>query len=225
MKLTTVTEPTPRKSDTPCAAYNDEQLRLVFDSLIVENKKSVTVQKEIRYRQSLSEKTDVSELPLQTMKDIQKNLTAGAKDSTQLWANALELVHKAYEISQCQRPEITMDGAWKQYEENIEFAVKTLAKFRGVDGDWRSTALTDVRVTEAKGVELDTFSLESDIDGLPVSVTRQAANIDKVIQPFFDHNVTGCDIEIKHRGHNHVILYFCNENGRTGDKVTIKKVS
>ena len=220
MKLTTVTKPTPRKSNTPCAAYSDEQLQLAYDSLIIEGKKSVTIQKEIRYRQTLSEKTDVSELPLQTMKEIQKNLSAGAKDTNQLWANALELVHKAYEITQVQRPEITMDGAWKQYEENIEFAVKVLSKFRGVDGEWRSTAIT----TEGEDAR-DTFSLESKIDGLPVVVKQKADSIDKVMQPFFDHNVTGCDIEIKHRSANHVVLYFCNTDGRTGDKVTIKKIS
>ena len=69
---------------------------------------------------------DLSELPEDTLKDIQSNITKGAKDTTQKWANALELVHKAYSVSKVQRPSPAMKGGWKQYEENIQFAVLKL---------------------------------------------------------------------------------------------------
>lgn len=168
-------------------------------------------------------KEDLSELPELQIRDIKKNIKDGAKDTTQLWANALELVHKAYEVAGIERPDISMEAAWKQYEEMIGFAVKELAKARGVDGDWRHTSLTTEAIEKADG-EIDKYSVESQVDGLPVRVVRKADTIDEIIQPFYDHNVTGCDIEIKQRSKEHVILYFCDDKGRTGDKVVIRKM-
>ena len=76
---------------------------------------------------------------------IQKNIRTGAKPDKdtgqfQNWANALHLVHKAYEVAQIQRPTPDMKELWKQYEENIKYAVEELAKTRGIDGEWRMSA-------------------------------------------------------------------------------------
>ena len=207
--------------------YTDEQLQYSFDAFIEEGKEPIGIRKEIAYRQRLVfpffEKDDLSELPEATLSEIKKKIREGAKDTTQLWANALELVHKAYEVAQVQRPDITMEAAWKQYEEMISYAVRELSNARGQDGPWRSTSLTTEAIEKPDG-EIDQYSVESDVDGLPVRVVRKADTIDQVMQPFFDHNITGCDIEVKIRSTNHVILYFCDKNGRTGDKVVIKKV-
>lgn len=168
----------------------------------------------------LNEKTDLSELPEGELKKVKANISKGAKDLNQLWASALELVHEAYEQAQIQRPDITMEAAWKQYEEMIGYAVKELAKARGVDGDWRMSSLS-----EAVEVEEIKWSMETNVDGLPVNVIRKAKDIDELIRPFFAHNITGHDIELRHRSANNVCLYFCDGNGkRTGDKVTIKKL-
>lgn len=168
----------------------------------------------------LNEKSDLSELPEGELNKVKANITKGAKDTDQMWANALELVHTAYEIAQVQRPDLTMESAWKQYEEMISHAVKELAKARGADGDWRRSSLS-----EAEEVEEISWSMETNVDGLPVNVIRKAKNIDELIKPFFSHNVTGQDIELRHRGANNVCLYFCDGKGkRTGDKVTIKKL-
>lgn len=83
-------------------------------------------------------------LPQSTMDKIKKLIRDGArpnKDTGQPepWANALHLVHKAYEVAQVQRPTPDMES-WKQYEENIQIAVKELSKERGIDGNWRMTA-------------------------------------------------------------------------------------
>ncbi len=167
----------------------------------------------------LNEKNDLSELPEGELNKIKSNITKGAKDEEQLWASALELVHTAYETAQVQRPDITMETAWKQYEEMIGHACKELAKSRGIDGDWRSsTALT----LEAVEEEFD-FNMETSIDGFPVNVVRKAKNIEELINPFYSHNITGHDIEMRHRGANNVCLYFCKDGKRTGDKVTIRK--
>lgn len=85
-------------------------------------------------------KDDMSKLPDDKMKDIQKNIRDGASDLSQNWANALELTHTAYRASQVQRPTPDMSSGWSQYEENIQYAVQQLAKARGIDADWRMSA-------------------------------------------------------------------------------------
>lgn len=169
----------------------------------------------------LNEKDDLSAIPDGELNKVKSNVTKGAKDLDQLWASALELVHTAYELAQVQRPDITMESAWKQYEEMINHAVKELAKARGVDGDWRMSSLSEA----TEKVEEIKWSMETNVDGLPVNVIRKAKNIEELIKPFFSHNVTGHDIELRHRGANNVCLYFCDSTGkRTGDKVTIKRL-
>jgi hypothetical protein len=168
----------------------------------------------------LNEKTDLSELPEGDLKKVKTNIRKGAQDTDQRWANALELVHTAYEVAKIQRPDITMESAWKQYEEMIKYAVQELAKARGMDDDWRMTTLSEAKKEEE---EIFDFSLETNVDGLPVNVIKQAKSIDELIKPFYSHNVTGHDIELRHRGSNNVCLYFCKNGKRTGDKVTIRK--
>ncbi len=89
---------------------------------------------------AVQEGEDLSTLPPIKNDEIKKNIRKGAKDTTQKWANALELVQKAYEVASVERPTPDMSGAWKQYEENIQYAVQQLAKIRGIDGDWRMSA-------------------------------------------------------------------------------------
>lgn len=83
---------------------------------------------------------DLSKLPKDVMTAIKSNIRKGAEDLQQKWANALELVHKAYEIEGVQRPTPDMDSAWKQYEENLQYAVQQLAEARGMDDDWRMSS-------------------------------------------------------------------------------------
>lgn len=167
----------------------------------------------------LNEKEKLDELPEGELNKIKSNIRKGAQDTEQRWANALELVHTAYEIAQVQRPDITMENAWKQYEEMIGHAVEELAKARGLDDDWR---MSSASLREEVEEEFE-FNLETNIDGLPVNVVRKAKSIEELIKPFYSHNVTDHDIEMRHRGVNNVCLYFCKDGKRTGDKVTIRK--
>jgi len=82
---------------------------------------------------------DLTELPEDVLNDIKKNIRKGAKDLKQHWVSALEILHKAYEVSGVQRPTPLMKGAWKQYEDLIAFSVQELVKTRGLEGDWRTT--------------------------------------------------------------------------------------
>lgn len=89
----------------------------------------------------LAEKTnDLTRLPQDLFKEVQKNIRKGAEDLQQKWANALELVHKAYEVAAVQRPSPDMKEAWEQYEENIAYAVKQLSDARGMEDDWRMSS-------------------------------------------------------------------------------------
>lgn len=88
----------------------------------------------------VSEGKDMDSLPEDVMNEIQKNIRTGAKDLEQMWSNALELVHKAYEVSGVQRPTPDMKNAWKQYEQNLQYAVQQLSKYRGIKGDWRMSS-------------------------------------------------------------------------------------
>lgn len=168
----------------------------------------------------LNEKTDRSELPEGDLNKVKKNIRKGAQDTDQRWANALELVHTAYEVAEIQRPDNNMEGAWKQYEEMIKVAVEELSKARGLDGDWRQSTINEVKQPDPEEIE---FSIETTVDDLPVNIIRKGKNIEEIIKPFYSHNVTGHDIELRHRGANNVCLYFCKDGKRTGDKVTIRK--
>lgn len=91
---------------------------------------------------NLNELADLSELPDAVMKKIQGNIRKGAADTTQQWANALELTQRAYKVTGVQRPDPSMRSAWTQYEKNITYSVEQLAKTRGLSGGWRlSSAL------------------------------------------------------------------------------------
>jgi hypothetical protein len=166
------------------------------------------------------EAEDLSKLSQEQISDLEKNIRDGAKDTEQDWANALELVHKAYEVSQVQRPTPDMEAAWKQYEDLLSLAVKELAKVRGLDGKWRMSS--HIFHEAAPVVEPRKFQISSQIDGLPVVNTTTANSIDEVISPLYRYNITGHDLEVKHRSPNHCCVYFCKDGKRTGDKIVIK---
>lgn len=94
----------------------------------------------------VTEANDLSSLPDIALSEIKNNIRAGAKDLTQQWKNALELVHKAYQVANMRRPTPDQKGAWKQYEDMIKYGVQQLTATRGLDGEWR---MTNVLVREA----------------------------------------------------------------------------
>lgn len=70
-----------------------------------------------------------------------------ARDPEVKFANALELTHQGYEqqewerqhsIGDLVRPTPPDKEAWEQYEKFIQLAVSLLAKYRGIQGDWRT---------------------------------------------------------------------------------------
>jgi hypothetical protein len=171
----------------------------------------------------LLEADDLSKLSNDQVSQLEKLVRDGANDTEQQWANALELVHKAYEVAQIQRPTPDMESAWKQYEEILCLAVKQLAKKRGLDGKWRMSAHIFHEAAPATP-DMPRFEITSEIDGLPVVSRTKAHTIDDVISPIYRYNITGHDLEVKHRSKNHCCVHFVKDGKRTGNKITIKRL-
>ena len=133
---------------------------------------------------------DLTELPGEVMSTIQSNIRKGAKDLQQKWANALELVHKAYQVSQVDRPTPNMKAAWKQYEENITYAVQQLAKARTMNGDWRMSASSlheEVFTVVCRALRESTerkFKVFYDVGDQKLEAVVPAPNIDDVVDMF-----------------------------------------
>jgi len=142
---------------------------------------------------NLSEnKEDLSRLPQDVMTSIKANIRKGAENLQQKWANALELVHKAYEVDGVQRPTPGMASAWKQYEENLQYAVQQLAKSRGMDADWRMSSsifhealdvkplhrvcISDKGIQESYTTELDPTTLVKLFENGPFDVRTRVHN-------------------------------------------------
>lgn len=145
----------------------------------------------------IQEGSDLSRLPADVVKSIRTNIRKGAEDLQQKWANALELVHKAYEVDGVQRPTPEMKDAWKQYEELLAYAVQQLAENRGMDDDWRMSAAMFHEALKPQSnfsvkIGSDTYVTEStDLDSL-VERLLTDVDMDTKIIPSED----GCKIQI-----------------------------
>lgn len=138
-------------------------------------------------QQNLTEADDLTRLPKKVMSAIKSNIRKGAEDLSQKWANALELVHKAYQVEGVERPDPTMKTAWEQYEQNIAYAVQQLADNRGMDGDWR---MSSSMFHEARKIPIK-YKVQM---GETTSIV-EAVEMDEIInnikkQTLFDVNVT-----------------------------------
>lgn len=103
---------------------------------------------------------DNSGLPEKSIKDLQSLIRKGAENSGK-WNNALELVHKSYEVSSIQRPTPDMKEAWKQYETLISYSVEQLSKYHGQNGTWRMTSESFEEKPKLKVESFDTISHNS----------------------------------------------------------------
>lgn len=84
-------------------------------------------------------------IPFGKTQEIRKLIKKGAMDPEHNWSNALDLVHRAYEVAEVERPTPSMHDAWPQYEELILYAVEMLQKAttKGMrDDSWKSQSLS-----------------------------------------------------------------------------------
>ena len=82
---------------------------------------------------------NITEMPEVIIKELRKLIRDGAEDTTQEWANALELVNTAYKVANIRLPLPDQKGAWAQYEKLIQYGVQQLHNIRGISGKWRIT--------------------------------------------------------------------------------------
>jgi hypothetical protein len=83
--------------------------------------------------------------PYEEIEKIKKLIRKGARDPDHNWPNALDLVHQAYKAISVERPVPAAEGAWKQYEDAIQFAVHELndATHKGIrDDSWKTLSST-----------------------------------------------------------------------------------
>ena len=163
----------------------------------------------------VTESDDLTKLPDDTISELRKNITDGAKDQDQKWSNALELVHKAYEIAAVQRPNPDMRTAWTQYEENLQYAVEQLSKYRGIDGDWRMSSSVFHEAVESTNTFRITHS-----DGEKSTV--RARDIDDIIDTIDGGN--GFDVRKANSMSGEVKLIFSKYGIRKNYSCTVKKL-
>jgi hypothetical protein len=168
----------------------------------------------------LKEGDDLDALPPDVMTEIQKNIRDGAKDVEQKWANALELVHKAYEVGGYERPTPDLRNAWKQYEENLTYAVQQLAKYRGMDGDWRmsSAVFTEAAIMPRP----KTFRVYYSGPDAGQGCTIEAQSLDQVVNEItqIDH---GYEAQVR-SNENEAHITFSKWGIKKGGVVTIRRV-
>lgn len=154
----------------------------------------------------VTEGKDLTELPYDVVKDIQNNIRKGAADDDQDWASALHLVHKGYEVEGIQRPDPSMAAAWKQYEANIEYAVKMLVKYRSLDADWRmSQALVHEAMQRQVSFRITTEHGDKAVD----NYTTKAKSLDDLIEFIKSRNTDLMDIRVNkwNSGHSATLTF------------------
>jgi len=129
----------------------------------------------------LTEKDDLSKLPDDIIKKLQKSIRDGAEDLSTDWDNVLILVKKAFEIEGVQIPTPAERTAFSQFEELLSYAVKHLADARkGTDDSWRmsSTVFREFKESMERTVRVRIYEL-GEKNG--TSHTVQAKNMQAVI--------------------------------------------
>ena len=169
----------------------------------------------------INEEDDPEMLPPDIMSEVQKNIRDGAKDIQQKWSNALELVHKAYEVAGVERPTPDLRKSWKQYEENLTYAVQQLAKYRGMDGDWRMSSAIFYEALEPKKkmFRVNYFGEEGG-EGRTV----EANNIDEVINKLSKDQDHEYDVKVSKSGDNEAHLSFSRWGIKRNGHVEIRRV-
>jgi hypothetical protein len=174
----------------------------------------------------LGEGSDISTLPDSVIAEIKKNIRTGAKDLVQKWKNALELLHKAYQVANVRRPTPDQKGAWKQYNDLIQFAVRQLVATRGLDGEWRTSQILVREDMEQNHIGSKRFFVEipgeraQEVDG---------KNMDEIIDAISNKirnskHVTGTKVRVEERSKEHAILtVWVNDIKR--ERIVIKQVS
>ena len=166
---------------------------------------------------------DITTLPDQVIGEIRKLIRKGAVDLEQKWANALELVHKAYQVANVRRPSPSQKGAWKQYEELIQFGVRELFRTRGIDGEWRTTS-TVIRESDQTSNNIGKRRFFVDIPNAGSSEV-DAKSIDDIIEKMTNKfRRHGAKLRVDERTKKHAVLSIWVD-GVKRENITVKDIS
>ena len=158
----------------------------------------------------IEKKDDLSRLPKDVLTAIKSNIRKGAEDLQQEWANALELVHKAYEVEGVQRPTPDMETAWKQYEENLQYAVQQLSSNRGMDASWRMASSMFREALTQKQYKVLMGDNESIVE---------ASNFDEIVDTI--KKQTYYDVLVEHVDFNEITIRFSRFGIRKNSPVRV----
>lgn len=163
---------------------------------------------------------DITEMPEVIIKELRKNIRDGASDTTQQWANALELVNTAYKVGNIRLPLPDQKGAWAQYEKLIQYGVQQLHDIRGISGDWRITksslrenAITSSLTDKDLSKDIGNNRIFATIPGVG-SVEMHAANFDEVISQLENHlRSKGGKLRVEERNADTMMLAVLVKHG------------
>lgn len=167
-------------------------------------------------------KGDLSVLEDDTIKELRKNIRDGAEDLDQDWANALELVHKAYKIAGVERPTPAEQGGWKQYEELLQFAVEEMAGNRkDFNSNWRMSS-TVFRESMEKRIKVRVVEMG---DKFSKGHTVEAKNMEEVIEMVRKQaGQKAFDIDVKEDDPNSCTINFSYQGIKRPYHINLQKL-
>ncbi len=168
-------------------------------------------------------KEDMSIVPEDAFKDIKKNIKDGAADLEQEWANALELVQKAYSVAGVERPTPSMRGAWEQYEEMIALAVDELADANKLTGNksWRMSSTIFKEAMEPR-VKVRVYEVGNQFGK---GHTVEAKNIEEVVEMVRKQaGENGFDMDVKDDGEGCQTCIFSQHGIQRNYRVTLQRI-
>lgn len=113
-----------------------------------------------------------------------------------------------------------MKAAWKQYEENITYSVQQLAKFRGMDADWRMSAHI---FHEAMAKQM-TYRVSSESPTSKETYQVAAKDLDEIIDGINSRNTNLYDVDVKKSDDGRAAtLYFSKYGIKKNYRLKIEK--
>jgi hypothetical protein len=175
---------------------------------------------------TITEAQDITTLPSAIIAELKKLMRKGASDYEQQWANALELVHKAYQVANVRRPAPNQKGAWKQYEELISFGVKELNRNRGLDGKWRMTSSVIREGSMSPAAKpLSKKRFFADIPGAG-AIEIDGESLDQIMEKIGNlWRSRGMRMRIEERLKKHAILTMWDKENVQHDRIVVKEIS
>ena len=175
--------------------------------------------------QILKEKDDLSKLPEDIIKDLKKLIRDGAADLDLDWANALELVKKAYSVQGVERPSPNERTAWDQYTELLKYGVEQLADARkDTNNSWRmsSTVFREFKESMEKTCKFRVYEVS---DKAGKGWTVEAKNMESILDMVRKQaGGAGFDMNVEEHDPSYCTCKFSYQGIQRPYKVSIQRL-